>query len=74
MSYPRLPDGRYFTTADWELIEERRTPARGRKYRGGQNIETVYKNRHTGELVTRHRIEKEGKIAHHHFRPGGLKT
>ncbi len=74
MSHPRLPDGHHFNPEDWELVEERREPARGRRYRGGQSIETVYKNSHTGELVTRPRIEKEGKIVHDHFRPGGLKA
>lgn len=74
MYYPRLPDGRPFNPQDWELVGERREPARGRRYRGGQSIEIVYRNMHTGELVTRHRIEKSGKIVHDHFRPGGLKA
>jgi len=74
MYYPRLPDGRRFNPKDWELLGERREPARGRRYRGGQSIEIVYRNMHTGELVTRHHIEKGGKIVHDHFRPGGLKA
>ncbi len=73
MLYPLLPDGRPFNPLEWELIEERREPARGKKYRNGWSIETVYKHRRTGKLVTRHRIEKFDKIVHDHFRPGGLK-
>lgn len=74
MPYPLLPDGQPFHPGEWELIEERKQPARGKKYRNGWSIETVYKHTRTGELVTRHRIEKSGKIVHDHFRPGGLKA
>jgi hypothetical protein len=74
LSYPPLPDGQLFDPSEWELVEERKEPARGRTYRGGWSIETVYKHVRTGALVTRHRIEKSGRMVHDHFRPGGLKA
>lgn len=74
MSYPPLPDGGEFDPAEWQLVEERREPARGRRYQGGTSIETVYRHKETGTVVTRHRIEVEGKMVHDHFRPGGAKA
>lgn len=74
MSYPPLPDGNAFDPNEWELVEERRELARGRRYHGGISIETVYRHERTGDVVTRHRIEIDGRVVHDHFRPGGAKA
>lgn len=73
MGYPLLPNGRTFDPKAWEWVAGKREPAKGRKYHSGWSIETIYRHKKTGELVTRHQIEKSDKIMHDHFRPGGLK-
>jgi hypothetical protein len=73
MVYPLTPEGKPFDPAEWEKVAERREPARGRKYRGGESCEEVYRHRRTGKLITRHYIIRSGRIVHDHFRPGGLR-
>lgn len=69
----KTPKGEPFNLDEWEKIEEIVEPAKGTRYKGGKSIQEVYRNKQTGEIITRHRIVKSGRVEHDHFRPGGVK-
>jgi hypothetical protein len=73
LTYPKTPKGELFNRDEWEKVDEIMEPAKGTRYKGGKSIQEVYRNKESGEIITRHRIVKSGRVEHDHFRPGGAK-
>jgi RHS repeat-associated protein len=55
---------------DWETIASHAEPAISRAAKGGVSIQTILRNRKTGQTVTKHTlVNKKGKVLEEHFRP-----
>lgn len=58
-----------FNPEEWEKVSEWRETATGRAYRGGESVQEILKHKKTGVVVIRHKIIREGKVQHYHFKP-----
>lgn len=54
---------------NYELVATLSEKASGRKYRGATSIQKIYRNKKTGQTITAHTIQKNGRILDQHYRP-----
>ena len=58
-----------FDPEEWEKVSERREPATGKAYRGGESVQEILRHKNLGIIIIRHKIIREGKVQHYHFKP-----